>query len=66
MWELLKRTEPSRDYTRLCVGDFNEIMWSTEKKILGNMRFTNNMGAYRQIMMDLKMQDLGFRGYKST
>lgn len=62
---LLRKIEPDMNTPWLCVGDFNEIIWSTEKKG-GNLRFTKSMDTYRRTMMDLRLQDLGFQGYKFT
>lgn len=64
-WKIVREIEPPRNLPWICVGDFNEIIWTTEKKG-GNMRFTNNMGKYRQPKMDLDLLDLGFKGFKFT
>ncbi|KAL8512591.1 hypothetical protein ACS0TY_018908 [Phlomoides rotata] len=60
-WELMKLIEPPRDNPWFCMGDFNEILWSSEKKG-GNIRFNQNMDHYRSTMTELGMQDLGYRG----
>ncbi|KAL8554157.1 hypothetical protein ACS0TY_002394 [Phlomoides rotata] len=47
------------------MGDFNEILWSNEKKG-GNTRNTSQMGEFRGVITILKLQDIGFQGNKYT
>lgn len=49
----------------VCFGDFNEIMWSTEKRG-GNPRHSFYMEMFRDVIARCKLTDLGFMGAKFT
>ncbi|KAL8507009.1 hypothetical protein ACS0TY_017768 [Phlomoides rotata] len=64
-FQLMHRIAPSTDTPWLCLGDFNEILWSWEKK-WGNCSRTHQMDTFRQTISDLNLHDLGFQGNKFT
>lgn len=49
----------------LCTGDFNEILWSIEKKG-GQMRTSMNMSLFRDTLRSCNLCDLGFTGCPFT
>lgn len=49
----------------LVVGDFNEILWSDEKKG-GHPRRRGLMQAFRTALLDSHLDDLGYSGVKFT
>jgi len=49
----------------LCASNFNEILWSHEKCGLGS-RCENQMKAFRDVLDEAGLKDLGFVGKKYT
>ncbi|KAL8519240.1 hypothetical protein ACS0TY_010253 [Phlomoides rotata] len=64
-WQLLHNIKPDPETPWMCIGDFNEILWSMEKSG-GNMRNIHQMEAFREMVNKLELQDLNFKGYKFT
>ncbi|KAA3468559.1 reverse transcriptase [Gossypium australe] len=68
VWNLLKRLSREGNYPWLVVGDFNEIMYSFEKKG-GLPRDNKRMEIFRDTLEDCNLMDIGFSGvwqYYST
>ncbi|KAL8491099.1 hypothetical protein ACS0TY_022939 [Phlomoides rotata] len=64
-FQLLHRIALPTHTPWLCLGDFNEIFWSWEKR-RGNSHRTRSMEAFWETASTLGLQDLGFSGYNFT
>lgn len=64
-WALLRQLHSRPSLPWLCVGDFNELLWSHEKCGLGP-RSENQMKAFRDVLDEARLKDLGFVGKKLT
>ena len=64
-WSLLRQLLSCPSMLWLCVGDFNEILWSHEKCGLGP-RSENQMKAFRNMLDEARLKDLGFVWKKFT
>jgi endonuclease/exonuclease/phosphatase family metal-dependent hydrolase len=60
-WDKLRELNQNNNLPWLIVGDFNEILFSTEKEG-GNPRPQGCMDAFRDALMDCGLEDLGFSG----
>ncbi|KAL8468719.1 hypothetical protein ACS0TY_031787 [Phlomoides rotata] len=61
----MRHIKPKPDAPWMCIGDFNEILWSMEKSG-GNMRNLQQMESFQETINELELQDLNFKGYKFT
>ncbi|KAA3459012.1 reverse transcriptase [Gossypium australe] len=59
-WNLLRKLSSDQDIPWVVIGDFNEITSSFEKKG-GRRRSDRQMMAFRTILEDCKLNDLGFK-----
>lgn len=64
-WALLCQLHSSALLPWLCAGDFNEILWSHKKCGLGP-RGENQMKAFRDVLDEAGLKDLGYVGKKYT
>ncbi|KAF5443558.1 hypothetical protein F2P56_036105, partial [Juglans regia] len=64
-WNLLRRLNSGVDGPWLVGGDFNELLHFNEKRG-GRPRSENQMEAFRNVIFDCSLRDLGFRGPKYT
>ena len=60
-WKASRMLNAGRRHPWLCLGDFNEILWSHEKEG-GQPRPQIYMDRFRLAMEDYKLSDLGFKG----
>jgi hypothetical protein len=60
-WKLIRTLSGQSDLPWLCMGDFNEILFSHEKEG-GPARAPGCMDAFRQALEDANLADLGFVG----
>ncbi|XVE64032.1 hypothetical protein DITRI_Ditri07aG0068900 [Diplodiscus trichospermus] len=60
-WRLLCNLSTAKDLPWLCLGDFNEIMWSNEKTGQCDRRETQ-MTNFRTALDNCGLNDLGFTG----
>ena len=60
-WKLLRTLQGQADLPWLCVGDFNEVLFSHEKEG-GLARAPAAMDAFRRALEDARLDDLGFVG----
>ncbi|KAA3460285.1 reverse transcriptase [Gossypium australe] len=61
VWNLLKRISQEGNYPWLVAGDFNEFMFSFEKKG-GNPRDQKRMEVFRETIEECNLMDIGFSG----
>ncbi|KAA3486448.1 reverse transcriptase [Gossypium australe] len=59
-WNLLRQLSNNNSLPWVVLGDFNEIAISFEKK--GGRRSERQMLAFRKVLEDCNLNDLGFRG----
>ena len=64
-WSLLRQLHRRLSLPWLCVRDFNEIIWSHEKLGRG-LRQENMMKAFREVLDECGLMDLGFSSEKYT
>ncbi|XVF69945.1 hypothetical protein PTKIN_Ptkin11bG0121700 [Pterospermum kingtungense] len=64
-WSLLRTVARDNSLPWLCLGDFNELIWSSEKEG-GRMRPEWQMKAFREALKDAQLEDLGFSGHQFT
>ena len=64
-WRLLRILNQQLDLPWLCAGDFNEILYSHEKKG-GPARPQNQMESFRLALFECGLRDQGFEGDKYT
>ncbi|KAA3472243.1 reverse transcriptase [Gossypium australe] len=64
-WNLLRRLGQNAEQPRLVCGDFNEIMYGSEK-ICGLPREERRMEAFRNVLEDYRLMDLGYSGHWFT
>ncbi|KAA3489871.1 reverse transcriptase [Gossypium australe] len=64
-WELLRALHNGNNLPWLVAGDFNEILFSFEKQG-GRIREERQMDAFRKILDDCELADLGFSGQWCT
>ncbi|KAL8473667.1 hypothetical protein ACS0TY_030494 [Phlomoides rotata] len=64
-FQLIRRVAPLQDTPWLCMGDFNEILWSWEKRG-GIYQRTRSMEEFWDTISQMGLQDLGFSGNKFT
>lgn len=62
---LMRNIKPNGGEPWLCTGDFNTIMWATEKKG-GNPKNWLEMNNFRNTIAICNMSDLGFSGNRFT
>jgi hypothetical protein len=60
-WDKMRELNQNNNFPWLIVGDFNEILFSTEKEG-GNPRPQGFMDAFCDALMDCGLEDLGFSG----
>lgn len=65
MWEALRRLRGVSDLPWLVVGDFNEVMWGFEH-FSECARPERHMAAFREVLGDCDLTDLGFSGLPYT
>ncbi|KAA3462890.1 reverse transcriptase [Gossypium australe] len=61
VWNLLERLSQDRDYPWFVAGDFNEIMYSFEKKE-GLPRDPRRMETFRDTLANCGLMDVGYSG----
>lgn len=64
-WQLLDSIKRDKEEGWLCMGDFNEIMWSFEKRG-GNPKTGRDMEMFREGTKLCSLSDLGFPGWGFT
>lgn len=64
-WALIKSIMVPQDKAWLLVGDFNEILSNSEKKV-GRVRAECQMAEFRVILHDCMLTDLGFKDPRFT
>lgn len=64
-WNLLRALGRQSLIPWLCSGDFNEILFQSEKK-RGNRRADSLIFNFREALVDCDLFDCGFRGYPFT
>ena len=60
-WRLMKILNNQYNKPWLCLGDFNEILFGSEKEG-GQPRSAGCMDRFRNVLEDYKLEDLGFCG----
>ncbi|KAG5528802.1 hypothetical protein RHGRI_029458 [Rhododendron griersonianum] len=65
VWEDLRRIGRSEKFPWLCMGDFNEVLSSTDKRG-GNLPSHRRLGSFRDMLNDCGLVDLEFKGPKFT
>ncbi|KAA3455040.1 reverse transcriptase [Gossypium australe] len=60
-WDVLRRLSSENTHPWLVAGDFNEILFSFEKKG-GGLRDQGRMDAFRDILEDCQLMDIGYSG----
>ncbi|KAA3466274.1 reverse transcriptase [Gossypium australe] len=60
-WNLLRKLGEDKNHPWIVCGDFNEILYSTEKKG-GIPREEKKMELFREALEDCQLQDVGFSG----
>lgn len=63
-WQLLQSLA-DQDLPWLCLGDFNEILYLHEKQG-GHLREHDKMEAFRSVLGECGLEDLGFKGFPFT
>ncbi|XP_042962668.1 uncharacterized protein LOC122296939 [Carya illinoinensis] len=64
-WSLLRSIRRSRGEAWLVMGDLNETMFHHEKQG-GNPKPEVQLSAFRDVVEECELRDLGFNGYKFT
>lgn len=64
-WDMLGDLKPTEDVAWLCVGDFNDFLYHSEK-YGGNPRLPSSFVRFQGWMFDCEMMDLEFKGCKFT
>ena len=64
-WRLMRHLHARGTLPWLCLGDFNEILYSDEKRG-GNPRQVTPMVAFQHTLLHYGLVGLGFRGYQFT
>jgi len=64
-WKLLKFLKRAPPSPWLCIGDFNEILYNSEK-VGGNPRHAKQMESFREAVQKCNLGNLGFKGQKFT
>ncbi|XP_075663176.1 uncharacterized protein LOC142632701 [Castanea sativa] len=64
-WRLIRHLNARGTLPWLCLGNFNEILSSDEKKG-GNPKQVTAMLAFQHTLLQCGLVDLGFRGYRFT
>ncbi|XVE86172.1 hypothetical protein DITRI_Ditri18aG0014600 [Diplodiscus trichospermus] len=64
-WSLLRRLGSGNQGAWVCMGDFNEILWLTEKEG-GRLKSDKQMKDFREALDDAGLCDLGFTGSRFT
>jgi hypothetical protein len=64
-WALLSYLRHSNPGPWLCIGDFNEVFYATEKWG-GWVRSSSQMNAFHHVLDKCQLADLGYRGAKYT
>ncbi|XVF82826.1 hypothetical protein PTKIN_Ptkin16aG0081500 [Pterospermum kingtungense] len=64
-WSMLRRLGENNTMPWVCLGDFNEILWSNEKKG-GQPRLERQMEAFREALEVNELADLGYADSRFT
>jgi endonuclease/exonuclease/phosphatase family metal-dependent hydrolase len=65
MWDTLRNLKTLSDLPWLVVGDFNEALWQ-EEHLSCTPRAVPQMEAFREVLFDCDLTDLGFSGVPYT
>jgi hypothetical protein len=65
VWGLMRTLATFQPEAWVVIGDFNEIVESSEKQGVGN-RPRSQMEAFQRVISDCGLSDLGYRGLKYT
>jgi hypothetical protein len=65
MWNTLRDLKTRSNLPWLLVGDFNEALWQEEHMSV-NPTAVNQMEAFREVLFDCNLSDLGFAGVPYT
>jgi endonuclease/exonuclease/phosphatase family metal-dependent hydrolase len=65
MWEKLQNLKTNSDLPWLVLGDFNEALWQ-EEHLSCTPQPTCQMEAFREVLHDCHLTDLGFLGVPYT
>ena len=60
-WRLMRHLHARASLPWICLGDFNEILSSDEKKNGGNMRPMSLMVEFRHTLLHCGLVDMGFK-----
>jgi hypothetical protein len=65
MWDKLRNLSMGSNLPWLVLGDFNEALWQ-EEHLSCTLRPVNQMDAFREVLYDCNLTDLGFSGVPYT
>jgi endonuclease/exonuclease/phosphatase family metal-dependent hydrolase len=65
MWDMIRNIRASSSLPWLVMGDFNEALWQ-EEHMSCTPRPVNQMDAFREVLYDCDLTDLGFAGVPYT
>jgi hypothetical protein len=65
MWDILRSLRTLSDLPWLVIGDFNEALWP-EEHFSNTPRPASQMDAFREVLSDCNLLDLGFAGLPYT
>jgi hypothetical protein len=65
MWNMLRQLKSNSDLPWLVLGDFNEALWQ-EEHFSNTPRSAGQMDAFREVLFDCNLTDLGFAGVPYT
>jgi hypothetical protein len=65
MWDTLRNLKIMSNLPWLVVGDFNEALWQ-EEHLSYTARSVSQMDAFREVLFDCNLTDLGFSGVPYT
>jgi hypothetical protein len=65
MWDTIRDLKTQSDLPWLLMGDFNEVLWQ-EEHLSQHQRPVNQMEAFREVLFDCNLSDLGFAGVPYT
>jgi hypothetical protein len=65
MWDAIRNLKTRSDLPWVLIGDFNEALWQ-EEHFSQSPRPVNQMEAFREVLSDCNLTDLGFAGVPYT
>ncbi|KAK6149686.1 hypothetical protein DH2020_017211 [Rehmannia glutinosa] len=64
-WQLIRDIRGNNNTPWLCMGDFNEILYHSEK-VGGRLKEDSKLKAFQDVLSECNLDDLGFEGYNFT